>query len=204
MAYIERMNSIHRDLRAANILVSETLCCKIADFGLARIIENEYLAQEGGCRSQHCLTNTFALSLILPPCRRAKIRDVGGLGLGPGAGHRCRWHEARVPTAAVVSTQAAGRASKKTKYCVLGEAAVLRDDREQVRFAEGNGEKSLLALFGRVLLSLRLCCWRNLTPANETCCLCLRVHTESVQREGNSSVTRSSHCTGEQEPRMWT
>ncbi|EMP27210.1 Tyrosine-protein kinase Blk [Chelonia mydas] len=47
MAYIERMNSIHRDLRAANILVSETLCCKVADFGLARIIENEYLAQEG-------------------------------------------------------------------------------------------------------------------------------------------------------------
>ncbi|KAH0622902.1 hypothetical protein JD844_025748 [Phrynosoma platyrhinos] len=46
MAYIERMNSIHRDLRAANILVSETLCCKVADFGLARIIENEYLAQE--------------------------------------------------------------------------------------------------------------------------------------------------------------
>ncbi|KYO28559.1 hypothetical protein Y1Q_0005355 [Alligator mississippiensis] len=47
MAYIERMNSIHRDLRAANILVSEMLCCKVADFGLARIIENEYLAQEG-------------------------------------------------------------------------------------------------------------------------------------------------------------
>ncbi|XP_053104442.1 tyrosine-protein kinase Blk isoform X1 [Hemicordylus capensis] len=47
MAYIERMNSIHRDLRAANILVSDTLCCKIADFGLARIIENEYHAQEG-------------------------------------------------------------------------------------------------------------------------------------------------------------
>ncbi|KAF5923503.1 hypothetical protein HPG69_006674 [Diceros bicornis minor] len=47
MAYIERMNSIHRDLRAANILVSETLCCKIADFGLARIIDNEYTAQEG-------------------------------------------------------------------------------------------------------------------------------------------------------------
>lgn len=54
MAYIERMNFIHRDLRAANILVSETLCCKIADFGLARLIENEYLAQEGGCPSQHC------------------------------------------------------------------------------------------------------------------------------------------------------
>ncbi|KAL8185039.1 UNVERIFIED_CONTAM: hypothetical protein K2H54_035783 [Gekko kuhli] len=47
MAYIERMNFIHRDLRAANILVSETLCCKVADFGLARVIENEYLAKEG-------------------------------------------------------------------------------------------------------------------------------------------------------------
>lgn len=47
MAYIERMNSIHRDLRAANILVSETLCCKIADFGLARIVDSEYTAQEG-------------------------------------------------------------------------------------------------------------------------------------------------------------
>uniref|UniRef100_A0A8D0B7B4 Tyrosine-protein kinase n=1 Tax=Salvator merianae TaxID=96440 RepID=A0A8D0B7B4_SALMN len=47
MAYIERMNFIHRDLRAANILVSESLCCKVADFGLARITENEYLAHEG-------------------------------------------------------------------------------------------------------------------------------------------------------------
>nr|XP_027782992.1 tyrosine-protein kinase Blk [Marmota flaviventris] len=47
MAYIEHMNSIHRDLRAANILVSETLCCKIADFGLARIIDSEYTVQEG-------------------------------------------------------------------------------------------------------------------------------------------------------------
>lgn len=47
MAYIEHMNSIHRDLRAANILVSEALSCKIADFGLARIIDSEYTAQEG-------------------------------------------------------------------------------------------------------------------------------------------------------------
>uniref|UniRef100_A0A669CBB0 Tyrosine-protein kinase n=1 Tax=Oreochromis niloticus TaxID=8128 RepID=A0A669CBB0_ORENI len=47
MAYIEKKNYIHRDLRAANILVNETLHCKIADFGLARIIESEYTAQEG-------------------------------------------------------------------------------------------------------------------------------------------------------------
>ncbi|XP_055970154.1 tyrosine-protein kinase Blk [Sorex fumeus] len=47
MAYIERMNSIHRDLRAANVLVSEALACKVADFGLARIIDNEYTARDG-------------------------------------------------------------------------------------------------------------------------------------------------------------
>ncbi|XP_061112851.1 tyrosine-protein kinase HCK [Conger conger] len=48
MAYIEQRNYIHRDLRAANILVNENLACKIADFGLARIIEDdEYTAREG-------------------------------------------------------------------------------------------------------------------------------------------------------------
>ncbi|XP_036452603.1 tyrosine-protein kinase yes-like [Colossoma macropomum] len=48
MAFIERMNYIHRDLRAANILVTDNVVCKIADFGLARLIEdNEYTARQG-------------------------------------------------------------------------------------------------------------------------------------------------------------
>lgn len=48
MAYIEKKNYIHRDLRAANVLVSESLLCKIADFGLARVInDDEYTAREG-------------------------------------------------------------------------------------------------------------------------------------------------------------
>lgn len=53
MAFIEARNYIHRDLRAANILVSDTLSCKIADFGLARLIEdNEYTAREGRCGTE--------------------------------------------------------------------------------------------------------------------------------------------------------
>lgn len=55
MAYVERMNYVHRDLRAANILVGENLVCKVADFGLARLIEdNEYTARQGGQGPGRC------------------------------------------------------------------------------------------------------------------------------------------------------
>lgn len=72
MAYIERMNYIHRDLRAANILVGENLVCKIADFGLARLIEdNEYTARQGTSMSylERRLHNVMIKSVCL--CLRA-------------------------------------------------------------------------------------------------------------------------------------
>ena len=48
MAYIEQNNYIHRDVRAANILVGKNQVCKVADFGLARLIEDdEYNAHQG-------------------------------------------------------------------------------------------------------------------------------------------------------------
>lgn len=50
MAFLEKERYIHRDLAARNILVSENNMCKVADFGLARMIrENSgtYEAKEG-------------------------------------------------------------------------------------------------------------------------------------------------------------
>ncbi|XP_036438445.1 uncharacterized protein LOC118816046 isoform X2 [Colossoma macropomum] len=59
MAYLELQNYIHRDLAARNVLVGENNVCKVADFGLARVImkyndniddgdeENVYQAKEG-------------------------------------------------------------------------------------------------------------------------------------------------------------
>ncbi|XP_050731675.1 tyrosine-protein kinase SRK2-like isoform X1 [Eriocheir sinensis] len=41
MAYLESLLLLHRDLAARNVLVGESLLCKVADFGLARIVEGE-------------------------------------------------------------------------------------------------------------------------------------------------------------------
>ena len=68
MAYLEAQNFIHRDLAARNILVGETNNVKVADFGLARVIQDdEYCAREGAkfpikwTAPEACLFNTFTI-----------------------------------------------------------------------------------------------------------------------------------------------
>ena len=66
MAYLEEKNYVHRDLRAANILVGDNNVVKVADFGLARLIEEHeiYLAHEGKC---------------LGPLKEIVIESCGGI-----------------------------------------------------------------------------------------------------------------------------
>lgn len=73
MAFIERMNYIHRDLRAANILVADNLVCKIADFGLARLIEdNEYTARQGVC-ARACVCSCATIIVWTTLCDSSRV-----------------------------------------------------------------------------------------------------------------------------------
>ena len=50
MAYLESQNYIHRDLAARNILVGENYICKVADFGLARVIDEDIYEAHTGAK----------------------------------------------------------------------------------------------------------------------------------------------------------
>ena len=50
MAYLEEERYVHRDLAAKNVLVGEYLICKVADFGLARVINKDIYEAHTGAK----------------------------------------------------------------------------------------------------------------------------------------------------------
>ena len=50
MAYLEEKNYVHREVAARNVLVGEHLICKVADFGLARVIDEDIYESHTGAK----------------------------------------------------------------------------------------------------------------------------------------------------------
>ncbi|XP_002747820.3 tyrosine-protein kinase Srms isoform X3 [Callithrix jacchus] len=50
MSYLEERRIVHRDLAARNVLVDDGLACKVADFGLARLLKDDIYSPSSGSK----------------------------------------------------------------------------------------------------------------------------------------------------------
>lgn len=77
MRYLSDMGYVHRDLAARNILVNSNLVCKVSDFGLSRVIDDDPEAVYTTTVSQLKLSHPLSLSFSLhpEPCLNSLIKS---------------------------------------------------------------------------------------------------------------------------------
>eukprot|EP00116_Pleurobrachia_bachei_P001719 sb/3461981/ len=77
MKYLASMNFIHRDLAARNILVDENDFCKVSDFGLSYVLEenNYYKPSDPNLMPPYLVTPRFSDRINFPRYRKLTVFD---------------------------------------------------------------------------------------------------------------------------------
>jgi len=76
-SYLHSFNIIHRDLKAANLLIGEDWSIKVADFGLSRILSNAQMTQT----LTACGTISFSAPEVLRDQRYSVKADIYSFGV---------------------------------------------------------------------------------------------------------------------------
>ncbi|CAH2303265.1 tyrosine- kinase Srms [Pelobates cultripes] len=77
MAYLESEKVVHRDLATRNVLVGDNLLCKIADFGLARILKDDMYSPE----KNRAVPIKWTAPEALSHCKYTTKSDVWSFGI---------------------------------------------------------------------------------------------------------------------------
>ena len=110
-AYLHERDALHRDLKCSNVLVNQSFRCKIADFGLSRVIDQKHTKVWFG-------VHAMAILIVQSQCADS---CSAFLAAGPTTATCCQALKKMGPmeksmiSAAVGSEQAANHARPKLK-----------------------------------------------------------------------------------------